>query len=597
MTFDSLAPTATPAWIDCFATDDGRIVVVGGSFQLLVYNIGSSSWDASAASTFKYGPLVSSGMFLNPIYIQSKILADGYTALVVCTLTWNSQPQPYYLDTRSWTVTLAIGTAETTPVASGRSNGWGAIPSFTTLAPPAGLRHFTLAILGQDKDEPKKHYGNGRAYILGGYSTLVTGQVKDWEVVTSFPVQQAPSNVVVMFGNSGTLPKGTRGSVAYPISSGSLVILPGNGGASGNVQQVQEFDNSRNAASVLDVSGGPKNTIFRGAALIGRGQQIFVHGGLTTLEFGTQPLSSFLDQSVGVFNGASRSWGETVDTYTPPKSKGLMIGLIVGGVALVVLIGGGVWFYKRRQRIRQTEEEERKMKGLALKNEDKLHKDDHKGIQHTTDDYHGGNVYYEPLQAPPHQNFAGGSFTPGREHSVDWQRSATNMNRSYGGTEDEIVPMHQYSPEMSQISSTPRVVNSPQEYPTFSAEASSHQYVVSPAGHHAYEAQACHVPQQAYVSPVPELINDPALAHHQHGAVGMDPSRISLSQDAYYGARPFSSISTYSNTQPGATPYMSSPSYSATYSQGSDQGVQRPLLGPDPSSGDSQAYHSYQRPQ
>lgn len=194
MTFSSLAATATPAWIDCFATDDGRIVVVGGSFQLLVYTIGSSSWDTSVISSFKYGPLVSSGMFLNPIYIQSRILADGYTALVVCTLTWNSQPQPYYLDTRSWTVTLAIGTAETTPVASGRSNGWGAIPGVTTLAPPAGLRHFTLAILGQDKDQPKKNYGNGRAYILGGYSTLVTGQVQDWAVVTSFPVQQAPSN-------------------------------------------------------------------------------------------------------------------------------------------------------------------------------------------------------------------------------------------------------------------------------------------------------------------------------------------------------------------------------------------------------------------
>lgn len=398
-----------------------------------------------------------------------------------------------------------------------------------------------------------------------------------------------------MFGNSGTLPKGTRGSVAYPISSESLVVLPGNGGASGNVQQVQEYDTSQNAASVLDVSGGPKNTIFRGAALVGGGQQIFVHGGLTTLEFGTQPLSSFLDQSVGVYNGGSRSWGDAVDKYTPPKSKALMIGLIVGGVVLVALIGGGVWFYKRRQSIRQTEEEERKMKGLALKNEDKLHKDDHKGIQQTSDDYRGGNGYYEPLQ-PPHQTFAGGSFTPGREHSVDWQRSSTNVNRSYGGTEDEIVPMHQYSPEMSQISSTPRAVNSPQEYPVFS-EASPHHYVVSPAGHEVYEAQTYHVPQPAYVNPVPELINDPAIVHHQHGAVGIDPSRTSLSQDAYYGARPFSSISTYSHTQQGATPYMSSPSYSATYSQGSDQGVQRPLLGSDLSSGDSQAYHSYQRPQ
>ncbi|KAF9380184.1 hypothetical protein CPC16_010435 [Podila verticillata] len=599
MTFNNLAATATPAWIDCFATDDGRIVVVGGSFQLLVYTIGSSSWDTSTVSSFKYGPLVSSGMFLNPIYIQSRILADGYTALVVCTLTWNSQPQPYYLDTRSWTVTLAIGTAETTPVASERSNGWGAIPGVTTLAPPAGLRHFTLAILGQDKDQPKKYYGNGRAYILGGYSTLVTGQVQDWAVVTSFPVQQAPSNVVVMFGNAGTLPKGTRGSVAYPISSGSLAFFPGNGGASGNVQQVQEYDVSQNAASVLDVSGGPKNTIFRGATLIGQGKQIFVHGGLTSLEFGTQPMSSFLDQSMSVYNGDSRSWGDTVNIFTPPKSKALMIGLIVGGIVLLAFIGGGFWYYKRRQRIRQTEEEERKMKGMALKNEDKLHKDDsHKGIRKTIDDYRG-NGYYEPLH-PPHQNF-GGSFTPGRE-SVDWQQSSTNVNRSYVGTEatDEIVPMHQYSPQMSQISDGTRVVHSPQEYPANSAGTSPHQYkVTAPTGYNVYVEQAYQASQATYARPMPELIDDPASTHSQQGAVGMDPSasRPSLSQDAYYGARPYSSISTLSNNHPDMTPHMSSPAFSATYSQGSDQGVQRPLLGSDPAPGDSQAYHSFQRHQ
>jgi hypothetical protein len=133
-------------------------------------------------------------MFLNPVYIQSRILADGYTALVVCTLTWNSQPQPYYLDTNTWTVTLAIGTALTTPPASSASSsGWGTISGGTPM-PPTGLRHYTLAVLGQDKSKSDDHYGNGRALIIGGYSTLVTGQVQDWDTVTSFPVQQAPSN-------------------------------------------------------------------------------------------------------------------------------------------------------------------------------------------------------------------------------------------------------------------------------------------------------------------------------------------------------------------------------------------------------------------
>ncbi|KAG0262776.1 hypothetical protein BG011_009697 [Mortierella polycephala] len=198
MTFSSATPTATPAWTDCFATDDGRIVVVGGSFQLLVYNIKSATWGdtATPATGLKYGVFVSSGMFLNPIYLQSRILADGFTALVICTLKWNSQPQPYYLDTNTWTVKSAIGTAETTPPGTpGSSSGWGPIPGGgSLLLPPAGFRHYTLAILGQDKNQPKDHYGNGRAFMIGGYSTLVTGQVQDWDSMTSFPVQQAPSN-------------------------------------------------------------------------------------------------------------------------------------------------------------------------------------------------------------------------------------------------------------------------------------------------------------------------------------------------------------------------------------------------------------------
>lgn len=187
MTYDKLTPNLTPSWTDCFATDDGRIVVVGGSAQLLVYNIGSSQWSEPAGS-FKYGPSVSSGMFLNPVYIQSRILGDGVTGLVVCTLTWNSQPQPYYLDTKTWTVTLAIGTSLTTPPsAPGSSNGWGVVPGGGPLLPPNGFRHFSLVVMGNT------------AYIMGGYSTLLTGQISDWNSITSFPVQQAPSSSMFCF--------------------------------------------------------------------------------------------------------------------------------------------------------------------------------------------------------------------------------------------------------------------------------------------------------------------------------------------------------------------------------------------------------------
>ncbi|KAF9959578.1 hypothetical protein BGZ72_009308 [Mortierella alpina] len=392
MTFSTSEPRASPAWIDCFATDDGRIVVVGGSFQVMVYNIATASWGDTI--NLRYGPSVSSGMFLNPVYLQSRILADGSTALVVCTLNWNSQPQPYYLNTNTWMVTLAIGTPETTPVASSSStNGWGPVPGGGPLLPPAGLRHFTLAILGQDKNDPKNHYGNGRAFILGGYSSLVTGLIQDWDVLTSFPVQQAPSNVIVMFGNAGKLSKATRGSVAYSVSPTLLDIFPGNNGGSSTQQQVQVYDITKNAVEVLsNISGGPRNTIFRGACVIGQGQQIFFHGGLTSLEIsGPSPPTSVLDQSIGVWNGGSQQWGDTVDIYVPPaKSKTLMIGLIAGGVALLVLIGLGVWYFIRRRRHRLLEEEERQAKGLALKNEDMLQKD-HKGRRSDSSSDHINN--------------------------------------------------------------------------------------------------------------------------------------------------------------------------------------------------------------
>ncbi|KAG0212339.1 hypothetical protein BGX28_006483 [Mortierella sp. GBA30] len=418
MTFSSSAPKATPSWIDCFATDDGRIVVVGGSFQVLVYNIAASSWgDTTMAAGLKYGPSVASGMFLDPVYIQSRILADGFTALVVCTLTWNSQPQPYYLDTNSWTVTLAIGTSETTPVASSASSsGWGVVPGGGPLLPPAGFRHYTIAILGQDKNIPQKHYGNGRAFIAGGYSSLVTGLVQDWDALTSFPVQQAPSNVVVMFGNAGTLSKATRGLTAYPVSASLLDILPGNGGGP-TQQQVEVYDANKNSVAMLSgISGGPRNTIFRGATVIGQGQQIFVHGGLTTLEFGdSSPPTNFLDQSVGVWNGDSQQWGDTVNIYTAPaKSKTLMIGLIAGGAALLIIICLGIWHrVRRRKRMRLLEEDERRTKGMVLKNEDRLQKEHKSGLNDSSNGKHSSiptmayynqagyqSAVHQPLQSP-----------------------------------------------------------------------------------------------------------------------------------------------------------------------------------------------------
>ncbi|KAG0051130.1 hypothetical protein BGZ83_004075 [Gryganskiella cystojenkinii] len=514
MTFQSLNPTATPSWIDCFATDDGRIVVVGGSFQLLVYNIGSNSWTDSSTivGQVKYGPQVSANMFLNPIYIQSRILADGFTALIVCTLQWNSQPQPYYLDTSSWSLTLAIGTPQTTPVASTSSaSGWGSVPGVTTVLPPAGFRQFSLAILGQDKQSSaKNHWGNGRAYIIGGYSTLVTGQVQDWDAITSFPVQQAPSNTVVMFGNSGSIKSPTRGSVVYPVSGSVLNILPGNSGASagsnGAIQVVEVFNSADNSVTPLySLPNGPRNTIFRGATEIGQGPQIFVHGGLTTLEIppGTTSLTNYLDQSIGLWNGQSQTWNNKVETFTPPKSKTLMIGLGAGAAVLVLLIAGGFWFYKRRQRLRRLEEQERRVKGMALKDEDRLQKE-HKRVsgEHGTGGFSPAvmatpipfsNVAYEPL---PNNSttttaaasgyvdgYAGrGSYSYAEPELIDDDSAVqTAVDRSSGHSPQQypMKIMGQYSnPHLSQ--------QQQQQDGYLSRNPSHYQPVVAAPGHPVY---------------------------------------------------------------------------------------------------------------
>ncbi|KAF9190918.1 hypothetical protein BGZ51_008067 [Haplosporangium sp. Z 767] len=581
MSYSSATSTATPAWTDCFATDDGRIVVVGGSFQLLVYNIKSATWGdtATPASSLKYGPSVSSGMFLSPVYLQSRILADGFTALVVCTLKWNSQPQPYYLDTNTWTVKLAIGTAETTPPGTlGSSSGWGPIPGGSTLLlPPAGFRHYTLAILGQDKNQPKDHYGNGRAFILGGYSTLVTGQVQDWDAMTSFPVQQAPSNVVVRFGDAGMLPNPTRGPVAYPISSTSLVIFPGNGGGtSTNQQRVQVYDaNSNKVTQLSDTTGGLRNTIFRGATVIGQGQQIIVHGGLTTLEFGASqdiPPLEFLTQTIGVWDGGSQQWGDTLRTYVvPSKSKALMIGLIAGGVVLLVLISLGVWQFRRKKRLRLLEEEEREAKGMVLKNEDTLQKE-HKVVNNNSNNNNNnddstGTVYYNPAgypavgtaiyqQLPPSSHAFAENYSTGRNSSVDIAR---HQNQS---------PYHQTFAQAELIDDNSRVQSlgmkrTVQEYPSSTSIENSQGYI-SPSSTQ-YLAGVSASSQPLFGGPSHGIVKEEYSENNENSRDSKGPERLS---PEIQSARPYSSSSTLS-TNPLLTArssHMSSPTFSTTYS-------------------------------
>ncbi|KAG0365967.1 hypothetical protein BGZ54_005993 [Gamsiella multidivaricata] len=596
MTYSSQTPTSTPSWIDCFATDDGRIIVVGGGFQLLVYNIGTSSWSdtATPASSIIFGPNVSSNMFLNPVYIQSRILADGFTALVVCTLTWNSQPQPYYLDTNTWLVTLAIGTSQTTPPGTtGALSGWGAIPGGGTLLPPAGFRHYTLAILGQDKNEPKKNYGNGRAFIIGGYSTLVTGQVQDWDAITSFPVQQAPSNVVVMFGNMGSLPKITRGSAAYPVSPSQLDIFPGNGGGSSTQQQIVVFDKNQNVATMLSgITGGPRNTMFRGATVIGQGQQIFLHGGLKSLDFSApqeSPPLDYLDQSVGVWNGGSQQWGDTVDIYTPKKSNSLMIGVIAGGVALVLLIVIGIWFIRRRRRMRMHEEEERQTKGMVLKSEDMLQKE-HRVSRNGDSNPSSGTT---PVVAFAHPLLAGYPHAETGTHSLLKYSNGLPSEQNYSQIQNPYAKAESIMDEFAtQAATATRIPHAPQEYPpssTINEDASSgdisrspshYQTVVSVPGRPLYGMGSYGIAKQELTDIVsaPEPLEPSTLEDLENLRTlraSLDGSSQTLlgtphtQRDSSLDIRPYTRTSSTSFTQYGGTyqsPYMSSPAFSATYS-------------------------------
>ncbi|KAF9101356.1 hypothetical protein BGX27_011504 [Mortierella sp. AM989] len=563
-------------------------------------------------------------MFLDPVYIQSRILADGYTALIVCTLRWNSQPQPYYLNTNTWTVTLAIGTSDTTPPSSSSSsNGWGVIPGGGPMLPPAGFRHFSLAILGQDK-------------------------------------------AVIMFGNAGKLAKVTRGSVAYPVSRTLLDIFPGNGGGSNTAQDIGVYDANLNTVSMLSgVTGGPRNTIFRGAAVIGQGQQIFVHGGLRTLEFGSSsPLLDYLDQSVGVWNGDTQQWGDTVNIVVPKKSKTLMIGLIAGGVVLVVLIALGVWYFRKRQRIRRLEEEERQTKGMVLKNEDKLQKEHRASRQNNNENgtppaAHGPAILhhnqigmtgsevgiYNPLHQPAHGYVE--SFTVGRNSTAElYHQNAHQSHVEYPYAEAELID------EVAAVEiSKSRAVNNPQEFPTknsngagmygdISRAPSHYQAVVSVAGQPVYGMPSYGVSKQEHneqESPqltedlqnlgklrasqdasrtsldplptrssytIPSSADIRASLYSQAVSTGSRPS-AAAARDSYTSAHPYSNASSTSFTPQIAsqmTPYMSSPTFSATYSvpdsmQGSDT-AHPSLMRSNPSAGDlmDQSAHMYSYP-
>ncbi|KAG0240987.1 hypothetical protein BGW41_006439 [Actinomortierella wolfii] len=390
LTISQPAPP-TPSWTDCFATKDGRIVVVGGAAQILVYNIASQTWTGASgelSNNLKLGPTVSVNPFHQPAYIQARILADGVTALVVCTLLWTSQSDPYYLDTTTWTVSRAIGTPETTPVSGGgaTASGWAPVPGGGPVLPPSGFRHYSLAIVGQDPDEPKEHYGNGHAFLVGGYSTLITGEVKDWDALTSIPVQQAPSKEMARFGNAGTLPKITRGASAFDTGSNTLTVFPGNGGrqsATDLSQVVYRVNTNTREITTVAPSGGywPKNAIFRSGTVIVRSNQVLLHGGLSTLEFtgSAPPIEAFLgsSSSFAVYDGHSQTFVNNVDKYVPKKSYALIIGLSVSGAVLMALIVGGVIWFRKRQRSKRDEEAERAAKGMILKSENELqHLDD-----------------------------------------------------------------------------------------------------------------------------------------------------------------------------------------------------------------------------
>ncbi|KAF9904473.1 hypothetical protein BX616_001282 [Lobosporangium transversale] len=314
-----------------------------------------------------------------------------------------------------------------------------------------------------------------------------------------------------MFGNSRTLSKPTRGSVAYAVSRTALSIFPGNSGGSGDTQQqrVEIYDADKNSVSTLsgipNGDSGPRNTNFRGAVRIGQGDQVFLHGGVTTLDYSpSSPLDNFLDQSIHVWDGKAQQWGNTVNIFIPPKkTKTLMIGLIVGGVVLVLLFGGGSVYYirKKKNRLRRFEEEDRLAKGAVLKNEDELHSERrsnrlNNGGNNSPDmkDNHGsgsgpGTViatsastdagtdrnYELPQQRPAPEHFENYATT-GRGASLELYNQNPYQIQAHAHTYaqypyQELGVMNDGI--VARPLTTPRPVHAPQEYPLVDTETAA----------------------------------------------------------------------------------------------------------------------------
>lgn len=433
---------------------------------------------------------------------------------------------------------------------------------------------------------------------------------------------------VVMFGNAGTLTVATRGSVAYPISDSTIHILPGNrGGNSQSLQLVQTFAANQVTATALALAeGGPRNNIFRGATLIGRGgNQIFMHGGLKSLDFNVPaavPPPEYFDSGAAVWNGASQSWGDSLEIYVPPpKKKGLMIGLIVGGVVLLVLIGLGIWYYKRRQRRRILEEEERQAKGMVLKNEDVLQKE-HKPIRSFDENSSARPTPAIAYYVAPHPD--GGSEIGGTYqamHLSNGQGYAEAYATGRGASSEAIrrSPYQEFGqvttafahPELIdddyavQTTDSPRYLNSPQDYSSLGLDAmdsntsptlnndglisrapSKYQAVVSTTGHPVYGHSADQISKREYhdgttiatagagAGPA-EVSAEVTVTYPYQTTTTADGSSYVLPNPAAqrsesYFVRPYSQTST-SNLSPSPLVPRSqltpvSPTFSATYS-------------------------------
>jgi len=386
----------------------------------------------------------------------------------------------------------------------------------------------------------------------------------------------------VMFGNSGSLSQTTRGSVAYPVSESEMDILPGNGGGSNTVQNVETYFSGQSTASsmltTITPGTGPRNTIFRGGVEIGQGSQIFVHGGITSLDIpSTASLTQYLDQSVAIWDGSNHQWSTQLNTYVPPKSNALPIGLGVGAAVLVLLIGLGFWIWKRKQRQRFLEEEERRVKGMAIKNEDMLQKEHKKskgGDQvHPAEGSQGGSSgrfspgilayrdpVYEPLQPPGTTGYSEGyssergSFSYPTPELVDDHETQSAKAARTGGHSPQQYPMTHLNASTGNASG-------------YAPGQASYQSVVSAAGHPMYGLSN----QSVTPAIVAMGVSSPTLVPtgyegSQDQFRGPDQFRISLdSRTSLPGTRPTSTFTQQSSPYFGV--YNSGTSPAAVYQQ------------------------------